>query len=545
ADGQEDHCLRRIEDDGPDSDPIAVGRCRDFMRQQLATASAWLNRPPPEQILLVDFTLDFYGQVETEVWAPAYYLGRTLHTLQDSFAHTIRSKDMRRIHHVMNFVEALSFDHDEARDGLPHSSAIDECQDQESAPMVAAAITASAEYIRAAGRVLNGDDLEADLLVLDKWLVHEAGCTINNNYCESEYLAYARSGQTEPFVTTIFGCSAAPSSGGSGFWLMVLALLAAFGSRRFLFTLALVASLLGGCSEELQAVEFNVRTIFPSTGLGDQGQADSVQTGIVIARLTFEFGEESAAPATVAEAQTIFDGWIEEPGPERLLVLVGRNYAELVNARNCDFGGHRVLLLGAHGADDCFWLRSVRFDVYGPAFLAGVAVVATIADEPIALMTPLDSPDGADFIDGFQAGLAHVGHVPADVVASTADDAQQQAETLFQTAGAVVPTSSRLFAGILRAAEAGSERYTCAVDTDQTIRAPGQVIASVLRRFDLETQDTILTVGTESFQSGRVDRTMEAGGSEIYVNPRFDEAVKAVGAAQTAAAAAADARQAQ
>jgi hypothetical protein len=64
--------------------------------------------------------LDFYNRFQGDVWEPAFRLAEAMHTVQDSFAHTIRSEadDLKKIATVLNYVDAISTDFNAERDGL-------------------------------------------------------------------------------------------------------------------------------------------------------------------------------------------------------------------------------------------------------------------------------------------------------------------------------------------------------------------------------------------------------------------------------------------
>ena len=113
---QYQHCLREADDDYEVGNELTVMGSWRFIFHQLELARLYLLYPPEEQIIEADFTLDFYGLMDVEVWAPAFYLGRALHTLQDSFSHTIRSDDLSVIWHAMNYIDAITKSHDECRE---------------------------------------------------------------------------------------------------------------------------------------------------------------------------------------------------------------------------------------------------------------------------------------------------------------------------------------------------------------------------------------------------------------------------------------------
>lgn len=145
--GQHPHALRRPQDDGPDGDERAAAAARDWIRQRVSLAYEALEKPVEAQYVETEVWLDFRGLVTVRAWAPAFHLGEALHTVQDSFAHALRSPDQKRIRQVLNYIEAIGGDYDAARDGLPHSMKLDECG-FETAPEVLAAREASYQLLR-------------------------------------------------------------------------------------------------------------------------------------------------------------------------------------------------------------------------------------------------------------------------------------------------------------------------------------------------------------------------------------------------------------
>lgn len=95
--GQYEHCLRTADDDGEAGNVAAVAGCRRVVLAHLDESASAAALPRSEQIVRVPLDVDFYGGVEVEAWAPAFALGQALHVLQDSFAHTVRTEDLRGI----------------------------------------------------------------------------------------------------------------------------------------------------------------------------------------------------------------------------------------------------------------------------------------------------------------------------------------------------------------------------------------------------------------------------------------------------------------
>ena len=203
--GQEAHCLRRTDEDFNKGNEPAVLNCRYFIKEQLELYRIYLLKPLNEQIILADFTLDFYGLIKIEVYAPIFYLGRALHTVQDSFSHTIRTDDLRYITHVLTYIEAIDDDFNERRDGIRHSDSADNCM-KEGEYFAATATEASMDMLIAAhAEIESADNSQIDYF-LDKWFTYKPGCNIDNNYCNSKWLDEVRAEPTVPVLENLFSC---------------------------------------------------------------------------------------------------------------------------------------------------------------------------------------------------------------------------------------------------------------------------------------------------------------------------------------------------
>ncbi len=211
------HLLREPDDDGLTGNRRAVEGTRAEVVAKVRQALDALEKPADEQFIEVDTFVEFYGMVPLKVWAPAFYLGEALHRVQDSFSHALRSEDLRRVRHVVNYADGLRGDYDEDRDGLRHSGAMDGCGPT-NAPLVDAATQATVEVMR--GTLESGDALNQ---ALDNWLTYEAGCTKDNHYCSSTWLAVVRQSQSR----ALLGCAST-----DGRWPMGLALVVWLVSRQ-------------------------------------------------------------------------------------------------------------------------------------------------------------------------------------------------------------------------------------------------------------------------------------------------------------------------
>lgn len=218
---QEEHSLRNPGQDGEVGDRLALEAARALIRQQI-----WSARDPFDpwsmegHMTTVSIWIEFYGEVDISVWEPAFLVGRALHTMQDSFAHTYRSPDLQRVHAVCNYLEAISGDYDEARDGPRHSDYIDDCDRKEVEPIEDAAILAGTELFDAALVYMDTGDMAEVDRVLDSWMTLEPGCGYGADYCGTPWAELARRDETMPL-----GCSAT-SAPASPISLLVLALMA-------------------------------------------------------------------------------------------------------------------------------------------------------------------------------------------------------------------------------------------------------------------------------------------------------------------------------
>jgi hypothetical protein len=216
--GQYDHCLRAIEDDYLEGNAATLTGCREAIQAQLNEAHDILQQPPQEQNIRVNFSLDFYGTFKVDVWGVAYHVGRAIHPFEDSFTHTLRTPDMRSVIHFLNYVEAIAGDLKEDRDGMAHSTEVDECFNPKNQDRTQAATQAVTELLEAAASVLNDDEEGPENVraVLERWLTYtegqelgyDEGCIQANDYCDSQWLALARVHPSKPYLSCSLSASA-------------------------------------------------------------------------------------------------------------------------------------------------------------------------------------------------------------------------------------------------------------------------------------------------------------------------------------------------
>ncbi len=263
-DGQYSHALRGPSDDGSLGDELAVSALQEVVRELVGRARERYFSSDP--MIRVPVYVDPYGTLDVQVWGPAYYLGRALHAIQDSFSHTLRTPDLRRIVHVFNFLEAASGSwrsarYEVRRDGLRHSNAMDSCSpDGATAPLYNAAEQASRDFLiivlfGEASRTLG--DVEP---FLSRWLTYEAGCD-PDGACQSDFVSVARQRPTTPI-----GCAVESLGSGSqpAAWWCLIAVVISF--RRRAVTLGAVAFALVSCGDANFEVHSELSPLAPCGG---------------------------------------------------------------------------------------------------------------------------------------------------------------------------------------------------------------------------------------------------------------------------------------
>lgn len=229
--GQYAHALRGPDDDGIAGDIAAVdGTLAAIVEEVLLgaelSAGGMIARKPAY--------LDHYGRIEVPVALFAWHVGRALHALQDAHAHMIWDADIEHVVGVLNYVDAVEGRLD-SHDGLAHSNALDDCERDDVAPMVAAAVRRTTAMVRAIVTAVETQDDTPVRLGLAPcpddatdpdtcgWLVYNppcraavaagdpaaidaACCTEANDFCGSPYAEIAREDPVGPYL----GCTAAP-----------------------------------------------------------------------------------------------------------------------------------------------------------------------------------------------------------------------------------------------------------------------------------------------------------------------------------------------
>ncbi len=214
---QEEHCIRNASDDGTPGDAQALDRCKEFIHKRIAGALEGLRADgtvDPDNRVELAVYVSFAGRVHPALPLTYVRLGQAVHALEDSFTHTFRASDGIEVVSVSNWIDYVSTGGaDEAVDGPPHLSALDQCSSTD--PIVVRnfqnatdAATALME-ITLDPTMTNDAKLAATDALVDHWLTYQPGCTLANSYCDAP----------EPKVRDVSGCNAGGASSG---WLLLV-----------------------------------------------------------------------------------------------------------------------------------------------------------------------------------------------------------------------------------------------------------------------------------------------------------------------------------
>jgi hypothetical protein len=291
---QAEHCLRSPEQDEPDGTPRALQSCRQFIKRTMLDALNGLDtqgNPDPTNRALLLIDLSVRGQVSPKL--PRFYvmMGKALHAVHDGFTHTWRTQDRMRVTVVLNWIDQAEKRLEESRDGPPHASELDRCDDPDGIRRTnrELATRASVELFRAAlDTTLSREQKEQAIdVVLDRYFTHESGCTAQNGWCDAPERAYADKEQ---------GCSCrTPGRGrnGGAAALLGICVVGAAASRRAgkrrrrRSHSLLVATVLGLCSVA-------PRIASAQTSADESSREDPEDKGVV----------EEASPGSSKDAPT-------------------------------------------------------------------------------------------------------------------------------------------------------------------------------------------------------------------------------------------------
>ncbi|MEO8701420.1 MAG: MYXO-CTERM sorting domain-containing protein [Kofleriaceae bacterium] len=208
---QQEHCIRGPNDDGYEGNETALAACRDFIRMRVLEALDGLAADGTVDGSLrmpLAVYLSFAGHSDPEL--PVFYvkMGQAMHALEDGFTHVYRDPEGVNVTVVTNWIDNISGTAAAPeRDGPIHLFALDECDNTDALVQrnVAAATEAVTELLAIALDPALSREAKAAAVdaTTTKYLTYEAGCTVENNFCDAR----------EPEV--VGGCSTSGGAGGA------------------------------------------------------------------------------------------------------------------------------------------------------------------------------------------------------------------------------------------------------------------------------------------------------------------------------------------
>ena len=220
---QQEHCLRGPGQGEPNGTDAALRSCRAFIRQRVLEALDGLDaagRPDLSKRTALAVHLNIRGSIDATL--PTYYvrLGQAIHAVQDSFTHTYRTADAMRVTVTLDWLHQVDGSLDEGRDGPPHASELDRCDDPDALRTLRreVATRASSALLRATldpARTRDEKIAAVDALIA-QYLDYAPGCTFDNRWCDAPENQYR-----DPQGC---GCSFADTGAGLGAALPLLGL---------------------------------------------------------------------------------------------------------------------------------------------------------------------------------------------------------------------------------------------------------------------------------------------------------------------------------
>jgi hypothetical protein len=375
---QEEHCLRANTDDEPDGSRRAVEGCRKFIRDTLLSSLDGLDadgRPDPSKRDNLRVSLAIRREIDVSV--PSFFLraGRAVHALEDSFTHTFRNpEDPGKIRVVLNFVEYTQDTLDEAHDGPPHASELDQCDDPDeirTERRELATEAASVAFLAVLDPSLDraGKESAVDAM-LDDYVAFDEGseCHADNNWCDAPELQYG---------SPTLGCqfsSRAPVGGAFAFFALGAAVLLR-RKRHFaapLLALALVSlpAVAHAQSDPGAAPDANAPAVPSESGVAVPGKMDKVGAFLFRAATGAAY-DHAAFSGGLGVRYQLFEKWMlgldaewnpyvavaqskVRSGSGNLYLSLIRRYQlvrENVNIRTTVSAGGSMLLFDLVGAD--------------------------------------------------------------------------------------------------------------------------------------------------------------------------------------------------
>lgn len=420
---QHEHCLRAPDQDEPGGSEAAVEACRNYIREQFVSALDGLDEQGmPDANIREQLTVSLAIRGEVDVDVPHFFLqaGRGLHALQDSFTHTFRNPDdPGKIRVVLNWVDYTEGTLQEAKDGPPHASELDVCDDPDALrterhqmASESSAVVLTALIDPALSRTQKEGAIED---VLDRYVAYDksADCSADNGWCDAPERTYG---------SRSLGCSFSGSSPRSNVALLGalgMALLLGWRRRRHVvpaaLALAVVCSTGAAHADEQGPIDSPAAALSGQSPAAVPGRVD--QAGAFFVRIAAGASYDNAAFSTGAGLHYQlsrkwvlgFDGeWnpyiATNPGKVRsgsanaYFSLIRRYQLkfETINVRTTLSAGGSMLLFDLVGADKYSFGPYLGISFLGAEWKVARGFYVTL--DPTYIALPIPSVTGVPFM---------------------------------------------------------------------------------------------------------------------------------------------------
>jgi MYXO-CTERM domain-containing protein len=420
---QHEHCLRAPDQDEPGGSEEAVEACRQYIREQLSAALDGLDDTgKPDASKREELTVSLAIRGEDDVDEPQFFLeaGRGLHALQDSFTHTFRNPDdPGKIRVVLNWVDYTEGTLDEAKDGPPHASELDVCDDPDALrterhqlASESSAVVLTALIDPSLTRTQKESAIED---VLDRYVAYDksADCSVENDWCDAPERKYG---------SPTLGCSfsgSVPRSNAALLGALGVALLLGWRRRRHVvpaaFALAVVCSSGAAHADEQGPIDSPAAALSGQSDAAVPGRVD--KPGAFFARIAVGASYDNAAFSTGAGLHyQLTRKWVvgldgewnpyvaTNPGKVRMgsanayFSLIRRYQLkfETINVRTTVSAGGSMLLFDLVGADKYSFGPYVGISFLGAEWKVARGFYLTL--DPTYIALPIPSVTGVPFM---------------------------------------------------------------------------------------------------------------------------------------------------
>ncbi|MEC9465937.1 MAG: BMP family ABC transporter substrate-binding protein [Myxococcota bacterium] len=293
-----------------------------------------------------------------------------------------------------------------------------------------------------------------------------------------------------------------------------------------------VSVLLCGCGD----LTPTLHVFYAEGGKGDRGINDSAYLGALDAHEEASTRLVQWSPRDKDEAGIFFTEVLADSATagDELLVLVSDTYSSLVSQVQCQFRTRLVLHLDG-ASSSCDKVRSVDYKVFAASYLAGVLAAQASETGRVAAIGGVANDEVIEAVSGFSAGVESQGaevvksYLPAFADGFNNYDEGYRVASVLQLddeVDVIYAVAGATSLGILEAvkdgmAASGEQRYFIGHDYDHSPFGGNVVLASVIKRVEVEIVDAMNAVNAGSFTSGHVQVGIEEGHVEVVLNPSF------------------------